>query len=534
MKRLALVVSLAWAAVASGMTRTVQMLPGEEWYGVATYFGPEMPFTEKTELAIDLRVNGWANQYASLLLSSRGRVIWCDRQAGFVLSGGAISVTADGEILVRDAGGGLREAFRHASAAFFPPSGKCPDALFFAAPQYNTWIELTYAQNERDVLAYARSMLDHGLPPGVLMIDDTWQTAYGDWDFDRRRFTSPKEMVARLHALGFKVILWVCPWIGLDTPAYRLLTTGVDPFRADAQVVGGLLLEADGKEPAAVTWWNGRSALLDFTHPRGRSWFREQLDRLVADYGVDGFKLDGGALPYYARGYRAHESVPGGDQANGFAAFALQYPVCEYRHAWKLGGLPIVERLHDKSHTWKDLRTIIPSMVAAGLLGHPFVCPDMIGGGEWHSFLPGASFDPELFVRSAQVHALCGQMQFSASPWRLLSSEHQAIVKEAVALRQKYAVRFVALAAACGTSGEPMLRSMDYMFPRHGYGPIRDQFVMGDFLMVAPQVNKGAAARSVAIPPGTWRADDGTCLVGPRTVEVATPLSRLPHFERIE
>ena len=46
-----------------------------------------------------------------------------------------------------------------------------------------------------------------------------------------------------------------------------------------------------------------------------------------------------------------------------------------------------------------------------------------------------------------------------------------------------------------------MLRSMDYMFPRHGYGQIRDQFVMGDFLMVAPQVNKGAVARSVAIPP---------------------------------
>ena len=45
---------------------------------------------------------------------------------------------------------------------------------------------------------------------------------------------------------------------------------------------------------------------------------------------------------------------------------------------------------------------------------------------------------------------------------------------------------------------------------------------------------KGAVARSVAIPPGTWRADDGTCHVGPRTVEVATPLSRLPHFERIE
>jgi len=524
--------ALLLATVASAATRTVRMLPAEEWYGIATYFGPEMPFTENTEASIDLRVNGWANQYASLMLSNRGRLIWCDRQAGFVISGGQISVTADADIVVEKAGNGLRSAFRRVSSRFFPPSGKCPEAMFFAAPQYNTWIELTYNQNERDVLSYAQSMLDHGLPPGVLMIDDTWQTAYGDWDFDRRRFSDPKGMVAKLHGLGFKVILWICPWIGLDTPAYRLLTTGVDPFSEHLKVVGGLLLEADGKSPAVVKWWNGRSALLDFTHPRGRAWFKEQLDRLVADYGVDGFKLDGGALPYYTSGYKSYEKIPGGDQANGFAAFALQYPVCEYRHAWKLGGQPIIERLHDKNHTWKDIRTLIPSMIAAGLLGHPFVCPDMIGGGEWHSFLPGASFDPELFVRSAQVHALCGQMQFSASPWRLLSPEHQEIVRRTVALRQRFAQRFVALASECGRTGEPMLRSMDYVFPGKGYGRIGDQFVMGEDLIVAPQVWKGGLSRTVEIPEGEWIADDGTRCIGPKSVEVATPLSRLPYFER--
>ena len=532
MRKFCLSSVLLIAAVASGETKTVQMLPSEEWYGAATYFGPEMPFTEKTELAIDIRVNGWANQYASLLLSNQGRMIWCDRQAGFVFSGGCISVTADADIVVEKVGNDLRSAFRHASATYFPPSGMHPDALFFSAPQYNTWIELTYNQNEKDVLAYAQSMLDNGLPPGVLMIDDTWQTAYGDWDFDRRRFAAPKEMVCRLHQLGFKVILWICPWVGLDTPAYRLLTTGIDPFSEARKVVGGLLLEADGKAPAVVKWWNGRSALLDFTHPCGRSWFKGQLDRLVADYGVDGFKLDGGALNYYTSGYRAYDNLPSGDQANGFAAFALQYPVCEYRHAWKLGGQPIVERLHDKNHSWKDLRALIPSLVAAGLLGHSFVCPDMIGGGEWHSFLPGASFDPELFVRSAQVHALCGQMQFSASPWRILSADYQDIVKKAVAIRQKFADHFVSMAAECGRSGEPMLRSMDYMFPGNGYGTIKDQFMMGDFLMVAPQVTKGATARSVAIPPGRWKGDDGSVVTGPTKVVVETPLSRLPHFIR--
>ena len=535
MNRLMLLTLLFAGTSVFAVTKEVEMLPGEEWRGVATYFGPEMPFTEETELSIDIRVNGWANQYASLLLSNRGRVIWCDHQAGFVFSRGKIAVTSDVKIELCETKGDLRSAFRYASERFFPPSGSCPDILFFSAPQYNTWIELTYNQNERDVLAYARSMLDHGFPPGVLMVDDTWQTAYGDWDFDRRRFQDPKGMVKTLHELGFKVILWVCPWVGLDTPAYRLLTTGVDPFSDNACVVGGLLLDEKGKEPAVVKWWNGRSALLDLTHPRGRGWFQSELDRLVSDYGVDGFKLDGGALPYYVSGYRSYENVPGGDQANRFAEFALKYPVCEYRHAWKLGGRPIVERLHDKNHAWKDLRALIPSMIAGGLLGCQFMCPDMIGGGEWHSFLPGANFDPELFVRSAQVHALCGQMQFSASPWRVLKDvELQNMVRRAVETRQKFASRFVDLARECGRTGEPMIRHMDYMFPGHGYGRIDTQFVMGDFLMVAPQVEKGLESRDVAVPPGKWMADDGMIVEGPKQIVVATPLDRLPYFVRVK
>ena len=36
----------------------------------------------------------------------------------------------------------------------------------------------------------------------------------------------------------------------------------------------------------------------------------------------------------------------------------------------------------------------------------------------------------------------------------------------------------------------------------------------------------------VVIPPGRWTADDGQVYEGPATVETATPLARLPHFER--
>jgi alpha-glucosidase len=195
--------------------------------------------------------------------------------------------------------------------------------------------------------------------------------------------------------------------------------------------------------------------------------------------------------------------------------------------------IPVVVRLHDKMHEWPALKRIVADMIAAGLIGQPFICPDMVGGGDWVAFIPGSPFEQELFIRSAEVHALCPMMQISASPWRVLSSEHQRIFKDVVALRQKFAPRFVGLAKESARTGEPMMRNLEYCFHGMGYADIKDEFMMGQDLLVAPVLDKGAKHRRVVIPPGRWRGDDGKAVEGPTTIEVSTPLERLPHFIRM-
>lgn len=531
-KSSAIVAALSLLAMgAAADTLTVQMLDGEKWWGAANYYGTQMPFTAKSNFSVDLGKSLFGNQAASLLISDKGRVVWCDDQSAITITNGRITVEcATSKPLVRSAGKTLRDAFLNAAGSWFPSEGKTPDLLFFSAPQYNTWIELTYHQNEKDILVYAKSMLDNGLPPGVLMIDDTWQAGYGDWRFDPVRFKDPKGMMDKLHAMGYKVILWMCPWVGMDLPAFRRVAWGMNPEDVKGYPTkGGFFMS--GGNPAASHWWNGYSALLDLTHPNGRAWFREQLDGLVRDYAVDGFKFDGGDVSYYAKGYQAFKKdATSGEHSLAYAHFAVEYPVCEYRSAWRFQGQPVVERLHDKDHTWEALQKLIPDMIAGGLLGHPFMCPDMIGGGQWIAFLPGSNFDPELFVRSAQVHALCPMMQFSASPWRVLDKAKQQIIRDTVALRQKFADDFVKLARQSGHTGEPMLRNMEYNFPGLGYADVKDQFMMGDDLLVAPVLKKGQTERTVVIPPGKWLADDGVVVTGPTTITVKTSLARLPHF----
>lgn len=535
MKKLIFTLALAVGGLAlAEETRTVPMLPGEKWWGVANSFGTKMPFDAKTDLTIDLHKDNFSNQSASFLVSDKGREIWCDTQARFVFRGGTIAISkAATPIELVQHGKTLREAFLDGAHRHFPSDGKTPDLAFFRAPQYNTWIELTYHQNEKDILAYAQSMLDHGFPPGVFMIDDTWQAGYGDWRFEPSRFKDPKGMCEKLHQMGFKVVLWMCPWVGMDLPAYRRIAWGRNPDDVRGYPAkGGFVLDPKTKKPAAVEWWNGVSAMLDLTHPNARTWFKEQLDGLVRDYGVDGFKFDGGGLFRYALGYLAHDpKATSGDQVLAYAKYALEYPVCEYRNVWRLQGQPVVMRLFDKMHTWEHLRLLMPDLMAGGLLGYPFMCPDMIGGGNWIAFIPGSGFEEELYVRSAQVHALCGMMQFSASPWRCLSPANQKIVRDLVKLRQeKFAEKFVQLARTSGHTGEPMIRNLEYNYPGLGYADICDEFMMGDDLLVAPVVEKGARRRTVVLPPGKWTADDGKVYEGPQTIAVEAPLARLPYF----
>lgn len=513
----------------------VEIELNEFWWGVATTTGREAPFTEKSEgFMRDLRIDNYSNQAVPLLVSNKGRYIWSDKAFKCSIENGSLVFEADAPVKIEQAGSTLREAFLAASKAHFPPSGKTPDVSLIAKPQWNTWIELTYNQNQKDILAYAKAIEDNGFPTGgVIMIDDTWQYGYGIWEFDPRRFSDPKKMCDELHSLGYKVMLWVCPFVSMDSPGYREMAFGLK----DAGVAcekGGLIYDTDG-DPVAAKWWNGRSASIDFSSPLGIAWFSRQLSTLQERFGVDGWKIDAGDTESYKANWITKGSITPSEMCEAYARIGLQFPLNEYRACFKMGGQPLVQRLCDKGHSWDDLQQLIPDMILCGLLGHPFVCPDMIGGGNWVVFTEAASipFEPELFVRSAQAHALSPMMQFSAAPWRMLQGEYLDAVRAAAWTRMKFADRFVELAGESAKTGEPMLRNMEYNFPGFGWEKIKDQFIMGDFLLVAPQTMKGERERTVIIPPGKWRADDGKVYEGPCKIVVSTPLSRLPYFEHI-
>lgn len=501
----------------------VEPLKNERWWGGLVALGHQMPYGDKLSMQ-DMARNNLNNQVVPLMLSSEGRYIWSEHPFRFEVKDGKLLIYSDYEKLTPVmAGKNLKEAYLAASAKHFPPSGKIPEESFFSLPQYNTWIELMYNQNQADIMDYAHKAVANGFPQGVFMIDDNWQKYYGNFDFKPEKFPDPRAMTDELHRMGFKVMLWVSPYVSADSPEFRLL-----------EKKGYLLKDKKTNQAAIIHWWNGYSACYDVTNPEAVAYLKDQLRENQAKYGIDGFKFDGGDVGYMTGEYVYYEKDANPNRyMEKWAEVGLDFPYNELRAAWKLGGQALVQRLGDKDYSWRATQLLIPDMAAAGLMGYAYTCPDMVGGGQFGAFLNVNTFDEELIVRSCQVHAMMPMMQFSVAPWRILSKENTAICAKFARLHQQMGGYILEQAKLSSQTGEPILRNMEYAYPHQGFIDCKDQFMLGDRYLVAPMVTSGTS-RTVMLPKGRWKDDEGKTFKGPRTMTINVPLDRLPYFEKLK
>ena len=510
--------------VANAKPITLKLMPKEYWWGGVVRDGDRMPYGARENYRHALCPNLKGNQGCPILVSSAGRYIWSEEPFTFEFKDGALTITEQlGEIVVGEGHGNLKGAHLDACRKFFPPTGRIPHELCFLAPQYNSWIHVQKYPTQEKVLAYAQTVLDAKMPPGVLMIDDFWYRNCGLWRWDSEAFPDPKKMVEQLHRQGFLVVLWICPWVTADTRQYEMLRDE------------GFLIREAPKKWAIQEWWNGYSAILDLSNPGAFAWFQGELDKLVADFGIDGFKFDGGDPYRYSPNYLTYAPRNPNGHGEDFGRIGLKYGISEYRGCWKLGGTHLIQRVRDKQHIWTrdGMADLIPSGIAQGLMGYPYSCPDMVGSGQLGSFAGRPEVkDPELFVRWAQLSTFFPIIQYSLLPARYLTGEHLDLTMRMVALRMKIAPEILALATHASKTGEPILRHMAYEFPGEEMETVQDQYMLGGKYLVAPVVTQGARSRRIRFPSGTWRGEDDSIVKGPCEMEVDAPLSRLPYYVR--
>lgn len=519
------------------MIYNFEFLPGEYWWGGTTMHA-YCPISSDSEYHQDF-INDAHNQTMPFFVSSKGRYIWSEDPFTVDIKNGFITIDGS-SVMLEQAGDNLRQAYLCAQSRHFPCDKKELESTFFTVPQYNSWIEFTYYPTQKKILKYAHDIIEHGFEPGIFIIDEGWSvhTGYGNWEFDFSRFPDPKAMVDELHSLGFTVMLWVVPFVTPTGPSFVRSTRPL--IGTDPEMAKNIYKRNQNGDIAIVKWWNGVSAILDFTNSYDCRFLDVQLNHLMAEYGVDGFKFDGGNMDHYSS-----VNVINGEFDNKSSAaemnaawneYGRKYKFHEYKDTFKGGGKNTIQRLHDRDHSWvyNGINEIIPCAINAGLTGHPFICPDMIGGGEWSNrYTPGFKVDEELFVRMAQCSALFPMMQFSWAPWEALNNENLSYCLDASKLHSEMSSKILEVVKESTVSGEPVIRCLEYNDPGNNYEEIKDEFMIGENILVAPVVTKGTVKRKAVFPKGMWKDEEGNVYEGRSEHILDAPISKLLWFERI-
>lgn len=136
----------------------------------------------------------------------------------------------------------------------------------------NTPHNATQANYER----FIAQLEQRGLFPGTIIIDDKWQDTYGDPAPDPNKWPDMPGFIARQHAAGRRVLLWLKAWNAEGVPSAECL-----------------LNEAD--QPVGVNPAN----------PAYERRLRRAIRRLLTEIGADGFKIDfTHQMPRDHRGWR--------------------------------------------------------------------------------------------------------------------------------------------------------------------------------------------------------------------------------------
>lgn len=507
----------------------IEFLKDELWWGGEVGSWNKMPISAEDIFKINFRTNGH-NQTAPLFLSNKGRIIFCKSVFSANFIKGVINLSGEDKIELINAGKNLRDAYDYAAHKLYTFEKRDLPKIHFNSPQYNTWVQMGYMQSQEGVLSYAEGIIKNGYKPGVLMIDEGWQVDYGDWRFNYR-FPNPKEMVEKLHAMGFKVMLWVVPFLSVCNPIFR-------PHWFDKD---NHFCRTYDDQPAIDHWWNGYTTSFNMCLEGDRKIFTEQLEALMKDYDIDGFKFDGGNVHSYrldAVNGRRHEKYPPEALNMAWNDFGAKYKYHEYKDTYNRMGRAVIQRICDTAHAWEGngINKLIPSGLMQNLLGYPYNCPDMIGGGcvsgineEENNFV----YDGELFVRTAQLAAFFPIMQFSAAPFEVLDEKHAKLVKAAADLHIKFSDYILSLVDKTMEDATPIMQYMEYAYPNRGYEREIEQFMLGDKYLIAPVIKQGETVKRVVLPEGKWKDPKGEIFEGNQIINYPAPIEVIPYFEKV-
>lgn len=372
------------------------------------------------------------------------------------------------------------------------------------------WQRTPLQYNQNDVTTEAAGFQENNFPLDVVGLEPGWHSnSYPcTFEWDSGRFPQPAAFISEMSGKGIHLNLWFNPYLK----------------------PGGTLDNQMKDYTGSHTVWCG--TVPDYTIPEARKIMQNHFEKYQIDIGASGFKIDevDGVDSWLWPDGATFPSGHDGEQMRqtyGMQVMTLTDEVFRKKNirtyglirAANAGSVSYPYVIYNDYYSHKDFITALINSGFSGLLW----TPELRAGGsseEWVRRMQTVCFSP-----MAMINAWAD----GTKPWSF--PEVYKTCQDVAFLRMQLLPYLYSTFAQYYFEGKPPFRAMQLIDGFPATGEIKDQYMVGDNLLVAPMFT-GESERMVILPPGKWYDFYTGNLAGEGTISVKPGLEKIPLFVR--
>ncbi|XZH95334.1 glycoside hydrolase family 31 protein [Clostridium perfringens] len=370
--------------------------------------------------------------------------------------------------------------------------------------------------SQEEVRELVKTFEEKDIPLDVVYLDIDYMDGFRVMTFKTPNFDDAAGLISDLKEKGIRTITIIDPGVKVDEE-YDVFKRGKEGNHFTKKLDGEMFIGAV---------WPGDSAFPDFSNKDCREWWKSELKKFISEHGMDGIWNDMNEPCVFNNDHKTMLETCLHNSDNG----VIEHKEFHNRYGFEMSrcSKEAQEELHpnergfsmtratyaggqryssvwtgDNISLWSQMRMSISMNANLGISGFSFVGNDVSGFG--------LDSSEELFIRWMEMGPFIPIFRNHSNmytrrqePWAF-GPRAEKIAKKSIELRYELLPYIYDLYYISHKEGLPIFRPMIMEYEKDmNLLNIREQFMLGENMIVAPVLYEGERSKTVYLPKGSW------------------------------
>ncbi|MGU8279190.1 glycoside hydrolase family 31 protein [Clostridium perfringens] len=370
--------------------------------------------------------------------------------------------------------------------------------------------------SQEEVRELVKTFEEKDIPLDVVYLDIDYMDGFRVMTFKTPNFDYAAGLISDLKEKGIRTITIIDPGVKVDEE-YDVFKRGKEGNHFTKKLDGEIFIGAV---------WPGDSAFPDFSNKDCREWWKSELKKFISEHGMDGIWNDMNEPCVFNNDHKTMLETCLHNSDNG----VIEHKEFHNRYGFEMSrcSKEAQEELHpnergfsmtratyaggqryssvwtgDNMSLWSQMRMSISMNANLGISGFSFVGNDVSGFG--------LDSSEELFIRWMEMGTFIPIFRNHSNmytrrqePWAF-GPRAEKIAKKSIELRYELLPYIYDLYYISHKEGLPIFRPMIMEYEKDmNLLNMREQFMLGENMIVAPVLYEGERSKTLYLPKGSW------------------------------